>query len=335
MGDPMRVARAGVVGAGIMGSAIAELLAFNGIDVVLRDIEEGLVAQGLARARAIVGELVRYHVSRADREIQRIRELGVVLTPEQEAGLRERLKPRWDAARGEEVLRRIHGTTDLGPFAQVDLVVEAIVERADAKRSLFAELDRVLPDHAILATNTSSLSLTRLAHGLRHAPQMAVAHFFNPPATLPLVEVAAGLETREGVVDELVEFLGGLRNHRFPLAPIRVRESPAFVVNRLLMPVLNEACFLAEEGVANPRDIDTAMKAGAGMPMGPFELADMVGLDIALEVAQTLFRELGDPKYRPSPLLRRLVDAGRLGRKVGQGFYEYPDATPAPGGGSA
>jgi 3-hydroxybutyryl-CoA dehydrogenase len=184
-------------------------------------------------------------------------------------------------------------------------------------------LDPVLPEHAVVATNTSSLSLTPLARGLAHARQCVVAHFFNPPSTLPLIEVSGGLDTREDVLNETVDFLQTLRNHRYPMVPIRVKESPAFVVNRLLIPVLNEACFELDEGVASARDIDTAMKAGAGFPMGPFELADMIGLDVALEVSETMRREFGDPKYRPALALRRLVDAGHLGRKTGRGFYEY------------
>ncbi|EQD28139.1 3-hydroxybutyryl-CoA dehydrogenase, partial [mine drainage metagenome] len=195
-------------------------------------------------------------------------------------------------------------------------MIEAVFERIEVKRPLLERLDRIVPDHAVLASNTSALSITRLARGLRHAGQTLGVHFFNPPSTLPLIEVAGGLDSREETIQETVDFLGGLRNHRSPMVPIRVKESPAFVVNRLLMPILNEACFLLDEGVANARDIDLAMKAGAGMPMGPFELADLVGLDIGLEVAETLHRDLGDPKYRPSPLLRRMVDAGRLGRKT-------------------
>lgn len=321
----MRVAKAGVVGAGTMGAAIAELLAFNGIEVVLKDVDAKLVERGLARVRSIVDELVAFHAARADREIERIQGLGVALSNEQVATLRTRLAPKVSRARGDEIVARVHGTTDYAAFAEVDLVIEAVFERSEVKRPVLEALDAVVPEYAVIGSNTSSLSITRLARGLRHVRETLVTHFFNPPSTLPLVEIAGGVDTREELVDEVVDLFQGMRNHRFPLVPIRVRESPAFVVNRLLIPVLNEACFALEEQLASARDIDLAMKSGAGMPMGPFELGDMIGLDVALEVAETLYRETGDPKYRPALRLRRLVDAGHLGRKTGRGFFDYPD----------
>ncbi len=319
----MHVKRAGVVGAGTMGAAIAEVLAYNGIEVVLKDLDSALVDKGLARVRQHVDELVQFHADRADKEIGRLRDLGLELTPEQTTTLRTRLAPKFSAQRAEEVVARVRGTTSWDEFTTVDFVVEAAFEKLEVKRELFEKLDSVLPEHAILGSNTSSLSITRLARGLRHAPQTLVTHFFNPPITLPLVEVAGGVDTREDVVTDVIDFLQGLRNHRFPLVPIRVQESPGFVVNRILSPVMSEACFVLQEGIASARDIDQAMRAGAGMPMGPFELADLVGLDVSLEVLNTLYREFQDPKYRAPMALRRLVDAGHLGRKTGRGFYEY------------
>jgi 3-hydroxybutyryl-CoA dehydrogenase len=319
----MRVAKAGVVGAGTMGAAIAEVLAFNGIEVVLKDVDQSLVEKGLGRVRSYVEELVRFQEGRAGKEIDRIVELAGELSDAQKAKVREKLPPKVNRARGEEIIGRVHGTTDYASFKDVDLVVEAVFERAEVKRPVLEALDQTVPEYAVIASNTSSLSITRLARGLKHVRETLVTHFFNPPYTLPLVEVSGGVETREDVVSDTIDFLQGLRNHRYPLLPIRVKESPAFLVNRLLIPVLNEACFALEENMASSRDIDNAMKAGAGMPMGPFELADMIGLDVSLEVCETLFREYGDPKYRASYTLRRLVDAGHLGRKTGQGFYEY------------
>jgi len=319
----MRVEKAGVVGAGTMGAAIAELLAFNGIPVVLKDVDGPMVQKGLDRVRSTVAELVAFHEGRAEKDRERIQGLVGPLSELQITQLRSKLAPKVTRARGEEILGRVVGTTEYSAFADVDFVVEAVFERPEVKRPVLEALDAVLPEHAVVGTNTSSLSVTRLARGLRHARQTLVTHFFNPPYTLPLVEVSGGVETRDDVVAETVEFLGGLRNHRYPMLPIRVKEAPAFVVNRLLIPVLNEACFVLDENLAGARDIDAAMKAGAGMPMGPFELADMIGLDVALEVAETMHREFGDPKYRPAYALRRLVDAGHLGRKTSRGFYEY------------
>ncbi len=319
----MRVAKAAVVGAGTMGAAIAELLALNEVPVLLKDVDRAHVDAGLERIRRSLDGLVAFHAHRAEEEIRRVEGLGVTLSEEQRAAVRAHRRPTFDRARADAALARIAGTTGEEGLGEVDLAIEAVFEREEVKRPVLERLDATLPEHAVIGTNTSSLSVTRLARGLRHAPQVLATHFFNPPTTLPLVEVAAGLATREEVVTETIDLLQGWRNHRYPLLPIRVKESPAFVVNRILFPVLNEACYALQEGLAPARDIDAAMKAGAGFPMGPFELADLVGLDIALEVAETLWRETGDQKYRPSPLLRRLVDAGHLGRKTGRGFYDY------------
>jgi 3-hydroxybutyryl-CoA dehydrogenase len=319
----MRVTRAGVVGAGTMGAAIAEVLALNGIEVVLKDVDRIRVDQGLARVAGFVDELVAFHTQRGEKEIARIEGLGIRLTEDQQAQVRKTLAPKVSRAQGNAIVARVRGTTDYAEFGTADLVIEAVFERPDVKRAVLEALDAVVPEHAVIGSNTSSLSITRLAKGLKHVRETLVTHFFNPPITLPLVEVSGGVETREDVLVDTVDFLQTLHNHRYPMLPIRVSESPAFLVNRILLPVLNEAAFALDEGVASARDIDTAMKAGAGMPMGPFELADLIGLDIALEVSETLQRETGDPKYRASPSLRRLVDAGHLGRKTGRGYFEY------------
>jgi 3-hydroxybutyryl-CoA dehydrogenase len=306
-----------------MGAAIAEVLAFNGIDVVLTDVDDAHLQAGVAKVKSFVHDLVRFHEGRAEKEIARIGELGVELTEAQKESVRRRLAPKVTRAQGEEIVARVSPQLDWSAFGAVDFVVEAVFEVMAVKRPVLEKLDRVLPEHAILGSNTSSLSITRLSRGLAHGRQTLAVHFFNPPTTLPLVEVSGGVDTREDVVVETIDFLQGLRNHRGPLVPIRVKESPAFVVNRILLPILNEACFELQEGLASSRDIDVAMKAGAGLPMGPFELADLIGLDVALEIAETLVRETGDPKYRASTVLRQLVDAGHLGRKTGRGFYEY------------
>jgi 3-hydroxybutyryl-CoA dehydrogenase len=319
----VRVQKAGVVGAGTMGSAIAELLAYNGVEVVLKDVEPTLVEKGLSKVRSIVEELVAFQEARPAKEMARITGLTGDLSEAQRARVTAQLAPKFTRARGDEVVARVRGTTDYESFRDVDLVIEAVFEKDEVKRPVLEALDAVLPDYAVIGSNTSSLSVTRLARGLKHVRETLVTHFFNPPYTLPLVEVAGGVDTREDVITDTIDLLQGWRNHRYPLLPIRVKESPAFLVNRLLIPVLNEACFALEAGLASSRDIDAAMKAGAGMPMGPFELADMIGLDVSLDVAETLYREFGDPKYRPSILLRRMVDSGHLGRKTGQGFYEY------------
>ena len=307
-----------------MGAAIAELLAFNEIEVVLKDVDTERVERGLAHIRRLLDELVAFHSGRAEKELKHLTEVGLELTDAQVARVRERLAPKVTRARADAVLGRVRGTTTYDEFSDLDLVVEAVFETEPVKREVLTELDRRVPDGAVIGSNTSSLSITRLSRGLKHAPEVLVTHFFNPPGTLPLVEVAGGVETRDDVVTETIDFLQTLRNHRYPMVPIRVKESPAYVVNRILLPVLNEACFALEEGLASTRDIDLAMKSGAGLPMGPFELADMIGLDVTLEVAETLRRETGDPKFRPSLALKRLVDAGHLGRKTGRGFYEYP-----------
>ena len=306
-----------------MGAAIAEVLALNGIEVVLKDVDAPLVEKGLARVRGYVDELVRYHESRAPKEIERISELAGDLSEEQKAKIRAKLAPKFSRARGDEVIARVHGTTDYGSFGDVDFVVEAVFERSEVKRPVLEALDRVVPDHAVIGSNTSSLSITRLARGLKHVRETLVTHFFNPPTTLPLVEVSGGVETREDVLTDTIDFLQGLRNHRYPLVPIRVKESPAFVVNRLLIPVLNEASFALEENLASSRDIDLAIEDRGRDADGTVRAGRHDRTGCLPRGGRDPVREFGDSKYRPAPYLRRLVDAGHLGKKTGMGFYDY------------
>ena len=313
----------GIIGAGTMGSAIAEVMAFNGMDVVLKDVSEELVQKGMKNVERIMSGLVSYQGKKAQEQIRKIEELGVTLTGEQKAKIEESLKPRYTEKNLKEVTARVKGTTAYTDLGNADLIIEAAFENLEVKKKIFREIDSVAPQHAIVASNTSSISITAMASATGRRGRVIGMHFFNPPYTLPLIEVIPGLETWENTTDDIMSFLQGLRNHRYPMIPIRVRESPGFLVNRLLVPMLNEACFCLQEGIASAHDIDTAMKTGAGLPMGPLELADMVGLDISYDVSKVLYEEFGDSKYRPSPLLKQMVEAGRLGRKTGKGFFEY------------
>src|SRR5581483_3376325 len=232
--------------------------------------------------------------------------------------------PTYTAERAQKVLKSIKGTTSYDDFADVDFVVEAALERMDVKQQVFRELEKCTPRHAILATNTSALSITEIASAVKDRRQKVLgAHFFNPPTTLPLVEVIPALETSESVVEETIGFLEELRNHRYPMLPVKVKETPGFVVNRILGRAFTEAFNIYEEGIASARDIDKAMKTGAGWPMGPLELADMVGLDVVWHVAKNM-REMGvSESQRPPQIIQQLVKSGRLGKKTGKGFYDY------------
>lgn len=319
----MEIDTVGVVGAGTMGSAIAEVMAFNGRNVVLKDISAELLERGRKNIERILRHLVEYHEKRAPEEIRRIEALGVTLTDEQKRAIAASMKPKYDSSFAEGVMGRIKFTMSYEDMSGCQLVIEAAFERPEIKKEIFAQLDRCLGEEAYRCTNTSSISITSLASSTRSPGLFLGTHFFNPPYTLPLVEVIPGLQTDEATVAHIMEFLRGLRNHRREMLPIRVKDSPGFVVNRMIVPAQNEACFILQEGLASAREIDDAMKAGAGWPMGPLELADMVGLDIAYDVSVMLYREFGDPKYRPPTLLKRMVEAGYLGRKSGRGFYEY------------
>ena len=318
------VKKVGVVGAGTMGNQIAQIMALNGYEVYLKDISKEFLDRGMVSVRKSLNDLVSFHMSKADKEIKRIQEQdGIVLTEEQKATARAKLKPTYDEKRSSEILTRIHTTESYEPFKDVDLVIEAIVEEIEAKKKLFTELDQITKN-AILASNTSGLSITEMAGVTKRRDKVIGMHFFNPPVTLPLIEVIPGLETSEDTVTDMIDFLSTLRNFRYPMQPIKVKEVPGFIVNRILGAWWNEAFALYEEGVASLRDIDIAMKTGAGMPMGPFELADLVGIDVLYHVEESMRKMEGSfLEPRPSQIIKKMYYSGRLGRKTAKGFYNY------------
>jgi 3-hydroxybutyryl-CoA dehydrogenase len=318
------VRKVGVVGSGAMGSQIAEIMALNGYEVYLKDISREFLDKGMAAIRKSLDELVLFHKTKAEKEISRIREQdGVTLSPEQADQVRAKLKPTYDEKRVSEISAKIHPTEDFEPFKNVDLVVEAIIEEIEEKRKLFRELDQVAKN-AVLATNTSTLSVTQIASVTKRRDKVIGTHFFNPPVTLPLVEVIPGLETSDDTVTDVIDFISGLRNFRYPMQPIKVKEVPGFLVNRVLGAMWNEAFALYEEGVASMRDIDQAMKMGAGMPMGPFELADLVGIDVLYHVEESIKQMEGSfLSPRPTQIVKKMFYSGRYGKKTGKGFYNY------------
>ena len=324
------VDRAAVLGAGVMGARIAEVLALNNVNVVLRDIDEAALQRGLKTIASDLDELVRFHAQKAPKAIADFEEkTGVTLSEEQKAKVRETLKPTYDEARKARVLSKVKTTTSFEGFDKVELVIEAAPENPALKKKVFQELVQHVPEHAVLATNTSTLSISDLAAALPPARRgrFLGVHFFNPPTTLPLIEVIPGIETRADIVEDLVNFLAPMRNHRYPLLPVQVKECPGFLVNRILAPMLQEAFACYEEGVAKPKDIDLAMQAGAGMPMGPLALADLIGLDVVLHAGRSIREQQGGVvPQRPVQVVQQLVAAGRLGQKSGRGFYEYRKA---------
>ncbi|HET7292059.1 MAG TPA: 3-hydroxybutyryl-CoA dehydrogenase [Vicinamibacteria bacterium] len=279
----MRVA---VLGAGTMGNGIAQVFAQNGHDVVLRDLEQAVLDRALAGIA---------------KSLAKLEEKGKLM-----AGAR-------DAALG-----RIRAETDLEAVRNADFVVEAIVENADVKRSLFKQLDALVPETAVMASNTSSISITTLGAVTKRPEKVIGMHFMNPVPLMQLVEVVRGQATSAETARAVIELARGLGK-----TPVEVNDYPGFVSNRVLMPMINEAVFCVYEGVAAPEAIDEVMKLGMNHPMGPLTLADFIGLDVCLAILNVLHEGLGDPKYRPCPLLKRMVDAGWLGRKSGRGFYSY------------
>ena len=275
-----------VLGAGTMGSGIVQAFAQKGYEVIVRDIKDELVQSGIVRINNGLSKLVS--------------------------------KGKMTEETKEDILSRISGTTDMNLAADCDLVVEAAIENMKIKKEIFAELDKICKPETILASNTSSLSITEVASATNRAEKVIGMHFFNPAPVMKLVEIIRGMATSQETFDAVKELSVAIGKE-----PVEVEEAPGFVVNRILIPMINEASFILQEGIASVEDIDTAMKYGANHPMGPLALGDLIGLDVCLAIMDVLYNETGDTKYRSSSILRKYVRAGWLGRESGRGFYNY------------
>ncbi len=280
------IKKIGVVGAGTMGNGIAQVCAMAGYQVIMRDVTMELAQKGLNTISKNLDRLVK----------------------------KEKLTPQGK----EEILGRIQLTEKLEDLADVDFAVEAVTENVEIKEEVFKTLDGLCRPEVILASNTSSISITKIATFTNRPDQVIGMHFMNPVPVMKLIEVIEGLQTSKETTDLVVAL-----SEKLGKVPVVIQDSPGFVSNRVLMPMINEAIFALYEGVGSPEAIDTIMKLGANHPMGPLALADLIGLDTCLYILQVMYDSFGDPKYRPCPLLVKMVDAGYLGRKAGKGFYDY------------
>ena len=276
----------GIIGAGTMGNGIAQACATSGINVVMIDISDAAVAKGIATVSGSLDRLLK--------------------------------KEKITAADKEAALARIKGSTNYDDLQGSQLVIEAATENYDLKVKILKQIDALVEPEVIIASNTSSISITKLAAITSRADKFIGMHFFNPVPMMALVEIIRGLQTSDATHDAVQAMAKALGK-----SPITVKNAPGFVVNRILVPMINEAFFVLAEGIATPEDIDAGMKLGCNQPIGPLALADMIGLDVCLAVMDVYLTEFGDSKYRPCPLLKEMVAAGRLGRKTGQGVYSY------------